>query len=90
MGSREDAALGLLVGNELKGRAVLDVAGGGGAGVDCFLEQGDVPAVEEVAVAAVAGGVAVGEDEGLRIFVVGCPETGELVGLPKDLDEDGD
>lgn len=70
-------------------RAVLHVARVVVAVVDGGLQDADVPAVDEVAVEAVAGGVALGEDEGL-VAVAGAPEGGEVGDAVDDLEEDGD
>lgn len=61
--------------------AVLDAAGGVGAGVDGGLEEVLFPAHDEVAVVSVAGGVTVGEDE-LAV------DAGELGRVPDGLVEE--
>lgn len=79
--------LGLGGGELCYGAAFVDGAGAVGAGVDGFLEDLHVPSVEEVAVEAVACGVAVGEDKGVLGAV---PLVGEGVGVVEDFVEDGD
>jgi len=51
--------------------AVLDFARGIGAGVDGVLEEGFIPAHDEVAVVAVAGWITVGDDE-FTFLVLEC------------------
>lgn len=84
----EQAGLAVGVGGEGEVRAVLHDAVGVVAVGDGGGERGYVPAVDEVAVEAVAGGVALGEDPGVGAGV-GGPLGGEGVDVVDDLVEDG-
>jgi hypothetical protein len=59
------AIIGFLVGVKLKSCTLLDVAARSVALVDCLLEGGNVPSVDEVAVHGQSSGIAVGQDKGM-------------------------
>ena len=84
---RELARLGLVASEHGDGAAFGYAAAVGGARVDGFLEDLDVPAVHKVAVEPVARGVALSEDEGVLVAV---PLVVELVDAVQHLEEDGD
>ena len=82
LGYLELALVGLCFGLELEDGAVGQAARGVGAGLDGLGEDVGRPAVDEVSVVAVAGGVTVGEDKG-------SVDALEGVGVPDGLVEEG-
>ena len=64
---------------------IADLATIGKAVIDSFLKDINIPAVDEIAVKAVASRVAVGEDERLRVAV---PLVSKAVSVIQDLEED--
>jgi hypothetical protein len=64
---------------------ISDLATVGKAVIDSFLKDINIPAVDEIAVKAVASRVAVGEDERLRVAV---PLVSKAVSVIQDLEED--
>jgi len=80
-GDLDQTLLALGLGLDGEERAVLDAAGGRGAGFDCGLQEGLIPAHDEVGVVPVAGRVAVRQDK-----LAGDAREG--VGVPDDLIEE--
>lgn len=64
---------------------IADLATVGKAVIDSFLKDINIPAVDEIAVKAVASRVAVGKDERLRVAV---PLVSKAVSVIQDLEED--
>lgn len=84
---RELAASGNIVIVHLEDWTILEPTTVIGAGVDSFLENVCLPAVDEVTVEPITRRVAIGPHE--RLLVTG-PPAGEFVGVPDDLVEETD